>query len=201
MSASTARTLRGEQDGVGAAARRVVDDAVGAGAGSSSALPMPQVTPIARQPVGVRADDVEGAVADHHRARRAEQLERAGERLRLGPRRGRSSSGPAMTSKCSRRPIASSSGSAKCVRLGGRDREPVAGRAPRAPRGCRARRSSRSARRPRSARGSRRCRRSTIGASCGHAEQLAEARARTAGRCRAAAPRRARAGRPSLSNA
>ena len=51
---------------------------------SSSRPPMPPGDADARDAVRVRADDVERPVADHHRVRGAERLERAGDRLRLG---------------------------------------------------------------------------------------------------------------------
>ena len=160
---------------------------------------MPHVTPIARDAVGVRADDVERAVADHHRARPAPSCVAARARAsRSCPRRARSSCGPATTSKCSRRPIARSSGSAKWCGLEVATASRCVAAARRAPRRCPVgdrRLGQRGA--SRSARGRRRCSASTSGSSGVDAEQLAEAvrerRADVGQQLRARAPRGGRA--------
>src|SRR3954452_4527696 len=83
MSASTGRTLRGEVDGELA---RVVDDPVRAGELELFARAEPPRDADAFDAVGVRALDVEAAVADHDRVGGLERLQRAleGLRLRLG---------------------------------------------------------------------------------------------------------------------
>ena len=177
------------------AARRGRDQPVGAGArSSSSAVPMPQVTPIDGSPCALGGDDVERAVADHHRPRRAELLAAPGRASRvLSSARVRRGRGRRRPRSARAGPSRSSSGSAKRVRLGGGDREPVAVQRLERLAGCRAAPSSRSASRSRSARGSRRCRRRRSARRVPR-PAARRTRRRTAGRCRAAAPRRPVAG-------
>ena len=153
-----------------------------------------------RDAVGVRADDVEGAVADHHRARLAEGLRARGRSSPSCPRCARLRSGPTTSSKCSRRPIAASSGSANACGL----EVATASRWP----------SSAASASGMPGDDRRLGQRRVLVALAvavdaggddrgvvGHLRAARRRRRRTAGRCRAAAPRRVRSGRSSLAKA
>ena len=135
----------------------------------------------------MRADDVEGPVADHHRARLAEGLQRAAERLGLVlGARGQVGAGDDLEVLAQAHRGQQRVG--ERVRLGGGDREPVAVQC-----GERLGDAGRDGRL-----GQRRLLVAlAVAVDAGrddrcvvrHVEQLAEGVARTAGRCRAAAPR------------
>ena len=194
MSASTVRTLLAEEVG-----NRVGQLAAGASirrsaSRSSARVADPPCDADRREPVGVRGDDVERAVADHHRARRAERARARARASRSSASARASSVGPAITSKCSRRPDARRAAARRTPsawtsrpRAGGRRR------AARAPRGCRLDR-----------RVGQRRRRVALAVGVDHRRDLgrppAPARAarrtsaRSAGRCRRAARARLRSG-------